>query len=310
MAINNFVPEIWDANLLLAMRNQLVYAQPGMVNRDYEGDISQAGDTVHITSIGDPAVRAYTRNAGVSGGSPAAITYDLLTDNTEPFVISQADYFAFQVDDIDKRQALSGFVQEASVGAAYNLTAKVDTYVSGLMATGVATGNKLGAINVGVGSGTTTESTPKAVVGVYDMLVQLRTKLNRSNTPGTGRWAVIPPEMYALLLLDPRFIRANESGSTDALRNGAVGRAAGFDVVESNVVPSTGSGASQSFTVLAGHAVATTFAQQILETEALRLQSGFSDAVRGLHVYDAKVLAGRNANLASAVCTIDTAPLA
>jgi hypothetical protein len=57
-------------------------------------------------------------------------------------------------------------------------------------------------------------------------------------------------------------------------------------VYESNTVPVSGS----AFHCMAGHPMAHTFADQISETEALRLQTeGFLDGIRGLHLYGGKV---------------------
>lgn len=280
MAIANFIPEIWSAALLKALRNQLVYAQTGVINRDYEGEIARAGDTVHITSFADPDVRAYTRNG--------SITWDLLSDAQQTLTIDQAKYFAFKVDDIDKRQALPGFVEETSTGAAYNLSADADSFVATTIAAGVDAGNALGATSVAA-------ATPGTA---YDLLVELRTKLTKTNTPTAGRWVVVPPELYAVLLKDDRFIRLDTSGTTEGLRNAVVGRAAGFDIIEANTVPE----ADGAFTVLAGHGIATTYAEQILSTEALRLETTFGDGIRGLHVYGARVV--RPKNLASATVTI------
>lgn len=297
MAITNFIPEIWSSSLLVSLRDRLVYA--GLCNRNYEGEIANAGDTVRITSFGDPAVRDYTRNAdtetGVPGNPGAAIPgiqWDLLSDSQISFVVAQAEYFAFKVDDLDKRQALSGFVEETTRGASYNLASNTDSYVSGLMVAGAT--NDLGDV-------------PITSANAYELLVDLRTALTRSNTPDDGRFVVVPPEMYALLLQDDRFIRQDASGTTEGLRNGQVGRAAGFDVIESNVVPSadadgTGAGTALEYSIVAGHSMATTFAEQILSTEALRLENSFSDGVRGLHVYDAKVI--RGAQLAKATVTV------
>ncbi|KRD36814.1 hypothetical protein ASE27_10180 [Oerskovia sp. Root918] len=278
MAITKFIPKIWSAALLKALRNQLVYAQPGVINRDYEGEIARAGDTVHITSFVDPAVRAYTRNG--------TITWDLLTDTQQSLVIDQQNYFAFKVDDIDKRQAIDGFVEETTTGASYNLSAEADEYVATTIAAGVDAGNALGAVTV---------ATP---ADAYDLLVEFRTKLKRSNTPDAGRYAGVSPEFYGLLLRDDRFIRLDASGTTDGLRNGVVGRAAGFDILEANTVPE----AAGVQTIIAGHSIATTYAQQILNTEALRLENTFGDGIRGLHVFGAKVI--RPKNLTSALVTI------
>ena len=41
---------------------------------------------------------------------------------------------------------------------------------------------------------------------------------------------------------------------------------------------------NDGWVVQAGHPMAITFAEQIVQTEALRLQTTFADAVRGLHV--------------------------
>lgn len=267
MAITNFIPEIWASSLLVNLRNMLRYGQLGVINRNYEGEIARAGDTVHITSFADPATRAYTRNS-------TTVTYDVLTDATETLVIDQARYFGFKVDDLDRRQALPGFVEETTRGGAYNLAADTDTFLSGLMVTDA--GNDLGAYDVSPG-------TPEEA---YDLLVDLRTVLTRSNTPADGRWVIVPPEFYAVILKDDRFIRQDASGTTAGLRNAQVGRAAGFDVIESNTVPET----DGVFDVVAGHGIATTYAEQITDTEALRLETAFADGIRGLHLYGAEVI--------------------
>lgn len=277
MAITNFIPEIWSASLLNALRDRLVYGQAPVINRNYEGDIARAGDTVHITSFADPAVRTYTKNG--------TITWDLLTDSTQALLIDQSDYFAFKVDDIDKRQALSGFIEETSRGAAYNLASETDTYLSGLLVAGA--GNNIGAATVG------------AVAGdAYDLIVEYRTALTKTNTPDDGRWLVVPPEFYAVLLKDDRFIRADAAGTTEGLRNGYAGRAAGFDIFESNTVPAP----AGVFDIIGGHGIATTFAEQIASTEAVRLENTFGDGVKGLHLYGAKVI--RPTNLAKAQVTV------
>ena len=285
MAIANFVPEIWSAALLEALRSRLTFAQDGLVNRDYEGDIARAGDTVHVVNFDDPTVSAYTKNGDID--------WENLTDSDQTLVVNQSDYFAFSVDDIDRRQALAGFVESATRGAGYQLAKTTDTYISGLMKANVAAANKVTGVNVD----------PASPNQAYDTLVNMRTKLTRSDVPEDGRWVVVPPEFYAVLLHDDRFTRVDASGTSDGLRNGMVGRAAGFDIIESNRVPQTGT-TTITYTVIAGHAMATTYAEQIAETEAIRLPNTFADGVRGLHLYGAKVL--RPTCLATTDLTIST----
>jgi N4-gp56 family major capsid protein len=274
VAITRFKPEIWSAKLLIALRKELVYAGPGMLNRDYEGDIKNAGDTVRITSISDPTVGTYVPNSTV-------IVPEELTDAQRTLVIDQAKYWAFKVDDVDKRQAAGDVMTEAMSRAAYKVADQIDQYLAGFY-TGIQSANVLGSTGSPVDTHTT-------VTDAYDkVLVPLRTKLKRANVPTAGRWVVVSPEFTASLLLDPRFIKANEAGDGgQGLRNGYVGRAAGFDIVESNNTPNP-SGDTQVIT--AGISQAISFAEQIAETEAYRPEAGFSDAVKGLAVYGGKLL--------------------
>lgn len=288
MAIANFIPELWSPAILVNLRTTLVYGN--LLNRDYEGQIENVGDTVHITSFGFPATRSYTKNTDIS--------YDLLSDATRALVVNQADYFAFTVDDVDRRQALPGFVQQATSDAGYKLALAVDEYVANLMD---ASATSAGA------DVTVSAASPE---GLYNnVIVPLRTAMQRANIPHSGRWLVLPPELIAVALQDSRFIKALEGNNPDALRSGFIGgmdaedndnmgpgtagwqgSIAGFDVFESNNVPTESTGDTTGWKVLAGHAMAGTIADQILETEAIRLQAQFGDGIRGLHTYGAKVV--------------------
>jgi N4-gp56 family major capsid protein len=269
MAIDNFVPEIWSAALLSALRAKLVYGQPGIINRDYEGEIAEAGDTVHITSIGDPTVAAYTPWS-------TSITYAQLSDSDTALVIDQSDYFAFATEDIERKQAMSGAVEEATRNASYGMAAEIDDFVADTLYAGVnATANDLGAFTADISDN-----------NAYKLLVDLRTTLSRDNVPDSDRWVVVPPEFYAALLQDNRFVDASASGSTATLRNAFVGRAAGFDVYESNRTPDP---TASTYAVIAGHPMACTLAMQLAEVEAIRLEGAFKDGVRGLQLYGAKV---------------------
>ncbi|WP_428956219.1 P22 coat protein - protein 5 domain protein [Streptomyces sp. cg35] len=272
MSINNFKPEIWSSLLLDALENALVYAQPELVNRDYEGEISSQGQSVHITTIGDPTIFDYDKNSNLN--------YEEVETAGTDLVIDQAKAFAFKLDDVDKAQALLNPMTKMAQNAAYGLRDKADAYVANLY-TGVAAANTIGS----TGSPINTFTSPTDAYS--KVLVPLRTKLNRSNVPKEGRYVVASPEFIGSMLNDDRFVKVDASGTTEGLRNGMVGRAAGFDILESNNTPNP-SGDTQ--VVQAGYPGAITYAEQILETEALRLQNTIADAIRGLHVYGAKLL--------------------
>ena len=272
MAITRFRPEIWSAELLVALQKALVYAGPMVVNRDYEGDIAEAGDTVRITSISDPTVQTYN-------GNTTSVQPEELTDSQRTLVVDQAKYFAFFVDDVDARQARGNVMTTAMQRAAYKLADTIDQYVAGLY-TGIQAANVLGS------SGAIDIHT-KATDAYEQVLVPLRTKLTKANVPAAGRWCIVSPEMMGQLLLDSRFVKANEAGTDEGLRNGVVGRAAGFDIYESNNTPNP-TGDTQ--VIIAGNNTAISFAQQINKTEAYRPEAKFADAVKGLALYGAKLV--------------------
>ena len=66
-----------------------------------------------------------------------------------------------------------------------------------------------------------------------------------------------------------------------------LGKAAGFTVLQSHNVPNT-SGAK--YKIIAGHQIAISYAEQINKVEAYRPEKRFADAVKGLHLYGAKLV--------------------
>ncbi|MFD5297215.1 N4-gp56 family major capsid protein [Streptomyces mutabilis] len=271
MAISAFKPEIWNADLLVTLEKSLVYAAPGVVNREYEGDIAQYGDTVHITTLADPTVGTYTPHTD--------ITIEDVDDSDQTLLIDQAKYFAFEVDDVEKRQARNGgaVLTEQARKAAYKLRDVADQYVAGLMAAGVDVGNVIG------------EATLATPAAAYDLLVDLGVVLDEDNVPGEGRWVVVTPAFHGLLLKDDRFVAAGDAAGAATRANGMVGEAAGFSIRKSNNAPD-GPGAGAGKLIVAGYNGATTYAEQINNTEAARKEKGFADIVKGLHLYGAKVI--------------------
>jgi hypothetical protein len=274
MAISAFKPEVWNANLLVTLEKSHVYAAPGVVNRDYEGDIANYGDTVHIVGLADPTIGTYTPHTD--------ITIEDVDDVDAALSIDQARYFAFEVDDVEKRQAFNGgkVLTEQARKAAYKLRDVADAYVAGLMAAGVHAGNLVAEQTISKASGS---------AKAYDLLVDLGTILDEDNVPAEGRWVVVPPAFYGLLLRDSRFVSAGDAQAAMTRANGVVGEAAGFSIRKSNNAPD-GPGEGAGKLVIAGYNGAVTYAEQINKTEAARKEKGFADIVKGLHLYGAKVV--------------------
>lgn len=275
MALNNFIPEIWARSILRALDTSLVYGQPGVINRDYEGEISQQGDTVRINSIGDVEIKSYTKGTDIDAPEE-------LDDAQLTLLIDQGKYFNFAVDDVDKVQGNPETMTEATRRAGYGLRKTADSFLAGKY-TDVATANRADAgtaLTVGLGASDT---------NAYELLVDLGVILDNNDVPEEGRWAVIPPWFHGMIRKDDRFVSFGTDANRQALLNGMVGEAAGFRLLKSNQVE-TSDASGLEFELLAGHAMAWSYAEQILQVEGYRPERRFADAVKGLHVYGAKVV--------------------
>lgn len=264
MAITNFIPQIWSARLLENLRKNLVFGS--VVNRDYEGDV-RYGNTVKINNVGPITIFDYTRNQDLP--APQELSGDQRT-----LVIDQAKAFNFLIDDVDAAQANVKLMDNAMQEAAYALADTADQFLASQY---VYAANAIGD--------DTTPVVPTATTA-YELLVDAAIKLDEANIPRANRWAVVPPWFYGLLLKDDRFVKFTASADR-VLRTGEVGEAAGFTIYTSNNIANT-SGAK--YKIMCGHPMAITYAEQIEKVEAYRPEKRFADAVKGLHVYGAKVI--------------------
>lgn len=267
MAIKNFIPQLWSARLLEHLDKAHVYAN--LVNRDYEGEITNFGDTVKINQIGDITVKDYTKGSDIDDPEELTGTQQLLT-------IDQSKYFNFGIDDVDNAQTNPKLMNEAMTRSAYAMNDVTDTFLANLMA--VNAGNKVGD-----------DSTPVVPTKetAYDLLVDLGTALTESNVPLAGRWVVVPAWYHGLLLKDDRFVKGGTDYNKSILEGGYVGVAGGFQVWLSNNVPNT---SGEKYKIIAGVNAGTSYAEQLLEVEGYRPEKSFKDAIKGLHVYGGKVL--------------------
>lgn len=276
MSLESFIPTIWSNELLVSLKKSLIFGQPGVANRDYEGDIRQAGDTVKINAIGPVTIGDYTKNTNISDPEE-------LDDAQTILEITEQKYFNFQVDDIDRAQQTPKVMSQAMQEAAYGLRHQADTFLAGLLAGASVAGNTIGT--------TGSPESISASTDAYDHLVDLKVMLDMANVPDVGRWAIVPPWFIGEMLKDSRFNSSLEQVGPGVLLNGQVGRAAGFDILTSNNLVHEGDGSSANYYhIHTGTSMALSFAEQINQVEAYRPEKRFANAVKGLHVYGGKVI--------------------
>lgn len=279
------IPTIWHPALLKQMRTPLVYL--GLTTREYEGDITQAGDTVRIISTTGVDVVDYVR------GTP--VTTQNLVLSGQSLVIDKQKAFNFTVNDLDMKQVKPAFIEEQSSVAAYELRKTRDTTIALAMQAGA--GTDLGDFSVGTGAGD---------ADAFELLARMATALDEADTPDAGtmpsmdaeggpdggfRFVVVPPFFAEMLVIDPR---KSSFGTTDNLRTYGeryIGRsAAGLEIFKSNQTPWGLTGTTTHRDVIAGWSRATAFAGQLTKFETQRVQGDFADFHLGLDVYGTKVI--------------------
>ena len=271
MALGDIIPDLWSAKLLVALRKNAVGVS--LCNRDYEGEIRRQGDSVKITSIDNVTISDYVQHADLS--------VEALGDATRSLLIDKAKSFAFSVERIEQVQAVAGSsaIDQGLDNASYQLADVADAIIlDAINDAAETTGNDLGTIAVH----TTAQN-------LYDAFVDLNKVLSDNNVPKSGRYAVVSPAIMARLTKLNLLVGAGDGLGADVRTSGWVGRLAGLDIYESNNLPAVTDAAATGGLVIAGHRIATTYADQIVETSKVPMERRFADLVKGLHVYGVKV---------------------
>jgi hypothetical protein len=258
MAIDNFIPEIWAAGVTQSfIANQVVIPT---LNNAFTGDVTR-GNKVHIINATTPTIVDYSTTRTISA--------EALNDTEILLDIDQEKAFSVNVDDVDRVQASSEFAPWVdSAGRA--LAEDAEDYVIATMLAGATNAN-----TDGVEIDTAAEA--------KDAIRNLRKAMANAKVPASGRYVVVNPDMADLLIqgLDD----ASVAGTDAELRNGVIGRLYGFTVVESPLLESASTPAAIGY-----HEAMVGFVNQIQSLESLRNPTKFSDIVRGLNVYGAKVI--------------------
>ena len=263
----NFIPEIWSKKVLKNLDEITVMAN--LVNKDYEGEIKAAGDTVHIRQFGDVTINPYVRDQTIS--------FETLTDPMVDLLIDEQHYFAFKVDDMDKAQSDINILEGYTKRGAVAIRDHIDRFLLSKY-TEVDSGNVQGT------SGAPIDLTP-ANIGPY--IYNMQEQLDAAKVPAEDRHLIITPRMRNKLTQSDEFTKATVVGDETA-RNGFIGKVGGFSVhVTTNYAFHTG---TTAYPIIALHKMAITHASQIAKVENVRPSNMFADAVKGLYLYGAKVV--------------------
>ena len=283
----NYIPEIWSGKTLVKFYNSTVFAS--ISNTDYEGEIKDRGDKVIIRTVPDIAINEYVIDQELTYTKPEASTVELLID--------KGFYYAFPVNDVEKKQADINYVEDWTKDAGQQLGIRTDKLIlSDIYAdadadnVGLTAGKESGSFNMGV-TGTPREVTK---VNILDVIVDMGTVLDEQDGIPDDNRSVVLPSAFVGLIKKSDLQDASFSGDArSSLKgNGKIGMISEFMVYKSNNLTKTTDGANTVFNCIACHKSALTFAAQLTKNEVVDNQKDFGKLQRGLEVFGYEVLKG------------------
>ena len=264
MGVQNFIPILWQKKILKELDKQHMLVKN--CSTEYSGEISGLGSKVKINSINTPTIGDYVPNT-------TTITPEQLKDESRMLEITQAKYFAFYLDDVDEKQATGGLIEEGIRKAVIGLKDAAEQFIADKY----------------TDAGNTVTEASLTSGNVLSTLMKAKTILLANNVAdGEIMLEVSPYILQKMILAD---IVYTDTGSTIASGKVMNSVQLGMQVFVSNNLNTTvtSQDVAQTYCLMRTKE-AIGYAEQIMKTEKYMPESSFSYAVKGLHVYGAKVL--------------------
>ena len=274
MAFESWKPEVIAADVQHQLEKSLVYGQPGVINRNYEGDV-QFAKSVRIVGVGSVTVKDYTQNRDMADP-------DTVLDTSLEMTIDYDKYFNFKISNKDQAQTRIDIMAENNKEAAYAIRDAIDSVIASLY-TDASASNLIG-----------TDAAPKTpnlsqgdASNIYNLIEDCGVALSESKVPLEGRWMIVPPRFAGLIRKDLKLTAAAPQIAQPGMLNGSITRLGGFSIMESHNVPNT---AGAKYKIMFGTSKAMTFASQVNDVRIMDMEKQFAKKVDGEYVFGCKVV--------------------
>lgn len=217
----NYVPELWRLGATDAVQFKQVIAK--RVNREFEGEIADMGDTVNIPSMSNFSVADKATNTDVS--------FEAFTHPVQQLLINKHKVVAVKIEKFLIRQAMLGYRDRVTKRLGYPIARVMETDLSNLF-------QSFGD-NATVGTATV-ELTDTDWLTAWTNLVGAGAIEEAMTDEDTSIF--LSPAAYAAALKIDKFTHADYGAQGDAITKAALGAIYGSKVYLSNLLRSAGTG--------------------------------------------------------------------
>ncbi|MDB7083039.1 hypothetical protein PM738_04425 [Erysipelatoclostridium ramosum] len=191
----------------IKLRNELVLKDGVVFNNRYEGDPKAGAVKIPVRDT-EVEVNRYDRSKG-AGLTESSTTY-------EDMLINQDEAVNELIDGYTAQTVPDNLVADRLDSAGYSLALSLDSV-----------GMKTLEDNSTEFGGTVALTNDN----VYSFFTKARTKHSKLGVPKIGRFAIVTPEIYELLLNEPKFLAADKLNET-LIKQGIIGQIAGYNIIE------------------------------------------------------------------------------
>ena len=272
MSVQHFIQTIWSKKIQDDLEEKCKLVKD--CTREYEGDCQYA-QTVKILGVGDPTIGNYLGQD---------ITIEAMSDRSQDLVIDVQKYFAFEVPDVDKAQSVPGLPEKYQEKSVKALALTREKFIGALVAGKAQSTKDEEAKNSTYkpGASNVVTATNKTKAAIRAALTSGIVKLRENNFDDSGVIEISPAD-YALFKDELIDLKTNND---ELIKRGVVGMFDNYEVKSTNNIYKDN---THSYAIVRSkHAIA--FVGQINEVEAGRMEKRFSDYIRGLDVYGAKII--------------------
>lgn len=263
--INNFQQTIWSKSILRSLEK--ITSLRNHCNFQYQKESKNAKE-VKILSVNRPTIRTYVP------GTP--IQRESATDSSQLLQLNQYRYFNFEVEDIVKAQSVPGLMEALTDEASKGLALEGDKYVAEVVKADVESGEPTVAVSESI-IALTNKNAMESVEAGFAKLYENDCKVSDTF------YLEVAPTVFTTYRQQLTELSTN---NPEILKKGAVGKINNAYVCIENCLP-TGEGAHYNI-LRTDKAIA--FAEQIDKVEHYRPEDAFTDAVKGLYVFGAKII--------------------